>query len=73
VLGIQFFDGDVNQAVDVIWQKSGFLVAPSGTCFAHLSRDKAYRRAVSQADLAIPDSGAMVFSGLLSLGAKTRG
>src|SRR5947207_10483251 len=38
---------------------SGFLVAPSGTCFARLREDEPYRRAVLAADLAIADSGFM--------------
>ncbi len=43
-----------------MFRDGGFLVAPSGTCFARLRRDAAYRDAVTQADVAIPDSGAMV-------------
>src|SRR5262249_9650724 len=38
----------------------GFLVAPSGTCFARLREDDRYRRAIVAADLAIADSGLMV-------------
>jgi UDP-N-acetyl-D-mannosaminuronic acid transferase (WecB/TagA/CpsF family) len=60
VLGIKFFDGDADQAVDRIFREGGFLIAPSGTCFARLRRDVVYREAVIHADLAIPDSGAMV-------------
>jgi N-acetylglucosaminyldiphosphoundecaprenol N-acetyl-beta-D-mannosaminyltransferase len=60
VLGIHFFDGDVDEAVEQMFQNGGFLIAPSGTCFARLRRDIAYREAVAHADLAIPDSGAMV-------------
>src|SRR2546421_9413064 len=41
-------------------EHGGFLVAPSGTCFARLSQDEAYRAAMINADVAIPDSGAMV-------------
>lgn len=60
ILGIQFFDGDVDQAIDRMFREGGFLIAPSGTCFARLRRDPVYREAVTHADLAIPDSGAMV-------------
>ena len=60
ILGINFFDGTVEQAIDVISERGGFLIAPSGTCFARLRRDEAYRVAVANADLAIPDSGALV-------------
>jgi exopolysaccharide biosynthesis WecB/TagA/CpsF family protein len=60
ILGIQFFNGDVNEAVELMSRHGGFLVAPSGTCFARLREDETYRRAVVAADLAIADSGLMV-------------
>lgn len=60
ILGIRFFNGDVNEAVTAMFQDGGFLVAPSGTCFARLREDEAYRHALLAADLAIPDSGLMV-------------
>jgi len=60
ILGIRFFDGDVDEAVALMFRHGGFLVAPSGTCFARLRRDPPYREAMTRADLAIPDSGAMV-------------
>jgi UDP-N-acetyl-D-mannosaminuronic acid transferase (WecB/TagA/CpsF family) len=60
ILGIKFFNGEVDQAIDQMCERGGFLVAPSGTCFVRLQRDEAYRAAVSNADLALPDSGAMV-------------
>src|SRR5262245_28092749 len=60
VLGIQFFNGDVDEAVQSMVQRGGFLIAPSGTCFARLREDERYRRAVLTADLAIADSSLMV-------------
>jgi N-acetylglucosaminyldiphosphoundecaprenol N-acetyl-beta-D-mannosaminyltransferase len=60
VLGIQFFNGNVDEVVRLMFQHGGFLVAPSGTCFARLREDERYRRAVLGADLAIADSGLMV-------------
>jgi N-acetylglucosaminyldiphosphoundecaprenol N-acetyl-beta-D-mannosaminyltransferase len=60
ILGIQFFNGDVDEAVGLMFQHGGLLVAPSGTCFARLRDDERYRRAVVAADLAIADSGLMV-------------
>jgi exopolysaccharide biosynthesis WecB/TagA/CpsF family protein len=60
ILGIRFFNGDVDEAVAVMFHGGGFLVAPSGTCFARLRDDQNYRHAVVSADLAIPDSGLMV-------------
>jgi N-acetylglucosaminyldiphosphoundecaprenol N-acetyl-beta-D-mannosaminyltransferase len=60
ILGIRFFNRDVDEAVALISQHGGFLVAPSGTCFARLREEEMYRRAVLAADLAIADSGLMV-------------
>ena len=60
ILGIQFFNGDVDDAVQSMIRRGGFLIAPSGTCFARLREDEWYRRAVLSADLAIADSGLMV-------------
>src|SRR6476619_3526585 len=60
ILGIQFFNGDVDEAVALMSRHGGFLVAPSGTCFARLREEESYRRAVLAADLAIADSGLMV-------------
>ena len=60
ILGIRFFNGDVNEALAVISRGGGYLVAPSGTCFARLREDESYRRAIVDADVAIADSGLMV-------------
>jgi exopolysaccharide biosynthesis WecB/TagA/CpsF family protein len=60
ILGIQFFNGDVDEALASMDRHGGFLIAPSGTCFARLREDEVYRRAVVAADLAIADSGLMV-------------
>ena len=60
ILGISFFKGDVNEALALMDRRGGFLIAPSGTCFARLREDEVYRRAVLAADLAIADSGLMV-------------
>jgi N-acetylglucosaminyldiphosphoundecaprenol N-acetyl-beta-D-mannosaminyltransferase len=60
ILGIQFFNADVDEAVELMDRCGGFLIAPSGTCFARLREDELYRRAVVAADVAIADSGLMV-------------
>jgi exopolysaccharide biosynthesis WecB/TagA/CpsF family protein len=60
VLGIRFFSGDVDEVVQSMIEHGGFLIAPSGTCFARLREDGQYRRAVLAADLVIADSGLMV-------------
>jgi hypothetical protein len=55
ILGIKFFNGDVDKAVAFLFAQGGLLVAPSGTCFARLREDEPYRRPVLAADLAIAD------------------
>ena len=60
ILGLRFFNGEVDDAVAFMHRHGGYLVAPSGTCFARLGEDEMYRRAVLAADLAIADSGLMV-------------
>src|SRR5256885_14831592 len=60
ILGIRFFNGDVEEAIGTMLRHGGFLVAPSGTCFTRLRKDEMYRRAVIGADLTIADSGLMV-------------
>jgi exopolysaccharide biosynthesis WecB/TagA/CpsF family protein len=72
ILGIRFFDGAVGEAVGLMFQQGGFLVAPSGTCFARLRRDAPYREAMTHADIAIPDSGAMVLLWRILQGRKIR-
>jgi exopolysaccharide biosynthesis WecB/TagA/CpsF family protein len=60
ILGVQFFNGDVDEAIALMGRHGGFLMAPSGTCFARLREDIMYRSAVLAADLIIADSGWMV-------------
>lgn len=60
ILGLQFFNGNVDEAIALMTRRGGFLVAPSGTCFARLREEQTYRRAMVAADLAIADSGLMV-------------
>lgn len=60
ILGLRFFDGSVAEAVDQALDRPGLVVAPSGTCFTRLTEDARYRRAVTEADLVLPDSGFMV-------------
>src|SRR5438874_1268804 len=70
ILGIRFFNGNVEEAIRTMLRHGGFLIAPSGTCFARLCKDEAYRRAVIGADLAIADSGLMVLLWRLLRGEK---
>ena len=59
ILGLDFFNGTVSEAVDRALEHKGLIVAPSGTCFHRLQRDEVYRRAMTHADLVLPDSGMM--------------
>jgi UDP-N-acetyl-D-mannosaminuronic acid transferase (WecB/TagA/CpsF family) len=60
ILGIHFFNGTVNDAVDVMSAKGGLLVVPAAPALVKICDDEDYRRAVTSADMAIADSGAMV-------------
>jgi exopolysaccharide biosynthesis WecB/TagA/CpsF family protein len=60
ILGLDFFDGTVAEAVDRALSDRGLVVAPSGTCFSRLQRDEVYRNAMTRADAVLPDSGFMV-------------
>jgi N-acetylglucosaminyldiphosphoundecaprenol N-acetyl-beta-D-mannosaminyltransferase len=60
ILGIHFFNGNVDEAIALMSERGGFLIAPSGTCFGRLRDDERYRRAAVLAGLALPDSGLMV-------------
>ncbi|MGI8481066.1 MAG: WecB/TagA/CpsF family glycosyltransferase [Chthoniobacterales bacterium] len=60
ILGIRFFNGSAAEAVENAVRIGGLIVAPSGTCFERLCNDAIYRRALTEADLALPDSGFMV-------------
>jgi hypothetical protein len=68
ILGLRFFNGDVDEAVALMFERGGFIVAPSGTCFARLREDERYRCALLASDLAIADSGLIVVLWRLSQG-----
>lgn len=60
ILGINFFNGTVDEAVDVMSSTGGLLVVPAAPALVKLESDEGYRRALVSADMAIADSGAMV-------------
>src|SRR5204863_6776767 len=60
ILGIKFFNGTVDEAVDAMSRNGGLLVVPAAPALVKISEDENYRRAVTSADMAIADSGAMV-------------
>jgi UDP-N-acetyl-D-mannosaminuronic acid transferase (WecB/TagA/CpsF family) len=60
ILGINFFNGTVDEAVEVMSSAGGLLVVPAAPALVKICQDEDYRRAVASADMAIADSGAMV-------------
>jgi N-acetylglucosaminyldiphosphoundecaprenol N-acetyl-beta-D-mannosaminyltransferase len=60
VLGVRFFNGHVDEAVELISQNGGLVVAPAAPALTKLRSDEGYRAALTSADLAIADSGFMV-------------
>jgi N-acetylglucosaminyldiphosphoundecaprenol N-acetyl-beta-D-mannosaminyltransferase len=60
ILGIHFFNGTVDEAVDAMCANGGLLVVPAAPALVKLSEDEGYRRALTSADMVIADSGAMV-------------
>jgi UDP-N-acetyl-D-mannosaminuronic acid transferase (WecB/TagA/CpsF family) len=68
ILGIHFFNGSVDEAVNAISGNGGLLVVPAGPALVKVQEDAEYRRALTSADMAIADSGAMVLLWKLSTG-----
>src|SRR5437660_12252928 len=60
ILGLRFFNGTVDEAVDTMSTNGGLLVVPAAPALIKICEDEGYRRAVTSADMAIADSGAMV-------------
>jgi len=60
ILGVRFFNGTVEEAVDTFSSSGGLLVVPAAPALVKISEDEAYRRALISSDMAIADSGAMV-------------
>jgi UDP-N-acetyl-D-mannosaminuronic acid transferase (WecB/TagA/CpsF family) len=61
ILGVRFFNGSGADAVEYIWRNGGYTVVPAAPALAKIHRDQDYRRAIVESDLAIADSGFMVF------------
>lgn len=59
ILGIQFFVGEAQRAIDLI-RNGGLLVVPAAPALKNISDDLAYREALLGADVAIADSALMV-------------
>jgi UDP-N-acetyl-D-mannosaminuronic acid transferase (WecB/TagA/CpsF family) len=61
ILGVRFFVGSVSEAVEKITRTGGVMVVPAAPAMVKLRHeDEQYRRALTEADFAIADSGLMV-------------
>jgi len=60
ILGVKFFGGSAQQAVDYISRVRGYVVVPAAPALVRLRYDQDFRTALCQADMAIADSGFMV-------------
>lgn len=61
ILGIQFFVGSTTELIDFLLRSGGVLVVPAAPALVKLRyEDERYRRALTEADFAIADSGLMV-------------
>ena len=61
ILGVRFFNGSGTDAAEYISRNGGYTVVPAAPALANIHHDRDYRRALAESDLAIADSGFMVF------------
>ena len=60
ILGVKFFNGSIDEVIDIMCRRGGLLVVPAAPALVNIQYDEAYRMALLEADLAIADSGFMV-------------
>jgi N-acetylglucosaminyldiphosphoundecaprenol N-acetyl-beta-D-mannosaminyltransferase len=60
ILGVRFFVGDAQGAIDEVSEHGGLVVVPAAPALKNLAVDKGYREALLGADFAIADSAFMV-------------
>jgi UDP-N-acetyl-D-mannosaminuronic acid transferase (WecB/TagA/CpsF family) len=60
ILGVRFFVGDAQGAIDAVSHGGGLVVVPAAPALKNLAVDKGYREALLGADFAIADSAFMV-------------
>ena len=60
ILGVRFFVGDAQGAIDEVTLRGGLVVVPAAPALKNLAADKGYREALLGADFAIADSAFMV-------------
>lgn len=59
ILGVDFYAGDVDGAIDQV-SSGGLLVVPAAPALKDIACNESYREAITNADVAIPDSAFMV-------------
>jgi N-acetylglucosaminyldiphosphoundecaprenol N-acetyl-beta-D-mannosaminyltransferase len=73
ILGVRFFVGSTKEVVDFLLRVGGVLVVPAAPALVKLRyEDEQYRRALTEADFAIADSGLMVLLWKLRGGKNVR-
>ena len=72
ILGLSFFNGTTQDAVEHFRKTGGLLVAPASPALLKLNHDEEYRRALQHADFAIADSELLVVVWRLATGRKLR-
>ncbi len=60
ILGVRFFDGSIDAAVEHLQRTRGYVVVPAAPAMVKMCRDPQFRLALTAADMAIADSGLMV-------------
>lgn len=60
ILGIRFFIGTAQGAIDEVSRQGGLVVVPAAPALKNLARDQQYRESLLGADFAIADSALMV-------------
>ncbi len=57
ILGVRFFDGSIDAAVEHLQRTRGYVVVPAAPAMVKMCRDPQFRLALTAADMAIADSG----------------
>ena len=60
ILGVKFFNGSIDEVIDIMCRRGGLLVVPAAPALVNIQYEEGYRTALLEADLAIADSGSMV-------------
>ena len=72
ILGVQFFTGNEQEAIDEICSTGGLVVVPAAPALKNLAQDEQYREALVNASFAIADSALMVLMWNITQGDSIR-